>query len=119
MTSNIGSAELLSHKRELLKEIVLTIVDPIIKAHFRPEFINGLDEILPFLTLQEKDMEKIVLIYYEYICGDAGAHIHQLLSNADAAHRSMISSALRSRISVKYGAEGVLSTPSTQLLQDI
>ena len=27
-----------------------------------PEFINRLDEILPFLPLQEKDMEKIVLI---------------------------------------------------------
>lgn len=62
MTSNLGSAELLSHKGELSKETVLAIVDPIIKAHFRPEFINRLDEILPFLPLQEKDMEKIVLI---------------------------------------------------------
>jgi ATP-dependent Clp protease ATP-binding subunit ClpB len=62
MTSNLGSAELLSHKGELSKETVLAIVDPIIKAHFRPEFVNRLDEILPFLPLQEKDMEKIVLI---------------------------------------------------------
>lgn len=62
MTSNLGSSELLSHKGELSKETVLAIVDPIIKAHFRPEFINRLDEILPFLPLQEKDMEKIVLI---------------------------------------------------------
>jgi ATP-dependent Clp protease ATP-binding subunit ClpB len=62
MTSNLGSSELLSHKGELSKETVLAIVDPIIKAHFRPEFVNRLDEILPFLPLQEKDMEKIVLI---------------------------------------------------------
>lgn len=62
MTSNLGSTELLSHKGELSKETVLAIVDPVIKNHFRPEFINRLDEILPFLPLQEKDMEKIVLI---------------------------------------------------------
>jgi len=62
MTSNLGSSELLSHKGELSKETVLAIVDPIIKAHFRPEFVNRLDEILPFLPLQEKDVEKIVLI---------------------------------------------------------
>jgi len=62
MTSNLGSEQLLSHKGELTKETVLSIVDPVIRAHFRPEFINRLDEILPFLPLQEKDMEKIVLI---------------------------------------------------------
>ncbi len=38
----------------------MKIVEPAIRAHFRPEFINRLDEILPFLPLQEKDMEKIV-----------------------------------------------------------
>ena len=62
MTSNLGSQQLLSHKGELTKETVLSIVDPVIRSHFRPEFINRLDEILPFLPLQEKDMEKIVLI---------------------------------------------------------
>lgn len=62
MTSNLGSQQLLKSKEELSKETVLSIVDPVIRAHFRPEFINRLDEILPFLPLQEKDMEKIVLI---------------------------------------------------------
>src|SRR6202035_2300998 len=32
------------------------------KEHFRPEFLNRLDDILPFLPLQKKDMEKIVTI---------------------------------------------------------
>lgn len=62
MTSNLGSKQLLSYKGEFTKETVLSIVDPVIRSHFRPEFINRLDEILPFLPLQEKDMEKIVLI---------------------------------------------------------
>ena len=67
MTSNLGSEQLLTHKGELSKDNVLSIVDPIIKGHFRPEFINRLDEILPFLPLQEKDMEKIVLIQLDQV----------------------------------------------------
>lgn len=49
------------------KEDVLEIVEPSIRRHFRPEFINRLDEILPFLPLQEKDMEKIVHIQLDHV----------------------------------------------------
>ncbi len=60
MTSNLGSDVLLEKARNLpSKEKILSLLDPIIKAHFKPEFINRLDEILPFIPLQEKDMEKI------------------------------------------------------------
>lgn len=67
MTSNLGAEQLLEHIRKknvdsMTKESVLAIVEPIIKSHFRPEFINRLDDILPFLPLQEQDMEKIVII---------------------------------------------------------
>lgn len=66
MTSNLGSEQLLEKIRmkssEWTKEAVLSIVEPILKGHFRPEFLNRLDEILPFFPLQEKDMEKIVLL---------------------------------------------------------
>lgn len=66
MTSNLGSEQLLEHIRAhtktWTKEAVLGVVEPILKAHFKPEFLNRLDDILPFLPLQEKDMENIVLI---------------------------------------------------------
>jgi len=66
MTSNLGSEQLLekigSKSSIWTKEAVLNIVEPILKTHFRPEFLNRLDEILPFLPLQQKDMEKIVLL---------------------------------------------------------
>ena len=66
MTSNLGSEQILDllkkSKGKLTKEVLLTTLDPIIKLHFRPEFINRLDDILPFLPLQEKDMVKIVEI---------------------------------------------------------
>lgn len=61
MTSNLGS-ELLLKKPNLDKEELLTLIEPVIKATFRPEFINRLDDIIPFLPLKEKDMEKIVVL---------------------------------------------------------
>ena len=69
MTSNLGSEQLLNliEKGALSKEQVLQAVDPIIKKYFRPEFLNRLDDILPFLPLQEKDMGKIVLIQLEKV----------------------------------------------------
>lgn len=69
MTSNLGSDQLLAkmeHSHETLsKEVLMTILDPILKAHFRPEFLNRLDDILPFLPLRREDMEKIVNIQLE------------------------------------------------------
>ncbi|MBN9379018.1 MAG: ATP-dependent chaperone ClpB [Chlamydiales bacterium 38-26] len=66
MTSNIGSDLLLDKleksKSSLSKEEILDLIQPVIKTYFRPEFINRLDDILPFLPLKEKDMEKIVVI---------------------------------------------------------
>jgi ATP-dependent Clp protease ATP-binding subunit ClpB len=59
MTSNLGS-ELLLKKSADTKEELLSIVDPILKSTFRPEFLNRLDEILPFLPLKLGDMETIV-----------------------------------------------------------
>ena len=66
MTSNLGSDLLLERleksKKSLNKEAILTILDPVLKSHFRPEFLNRLDDILPFLPLRPEDMGKIVLI---------------------------------------------------------
>ena len=71
MTSNIGSDELmerLQNKRVVIsKEEVLSVVEPILKKHFRPEFLNRLDEILPFLPLQEQQMVEIVKIQSRYV----------------------------------------------------
>ena len=71
MTSNLGSEQLLEKTRtrgsDWTKESILDIVEPILKAHFRPEFLNRLDDILPFLPLHEQDMEKIVLIQLERV----------------------------------------------------
>lgn len=71
MTSNLGS-DLLLQKMEhtqarLSKDVILATLDPVIKAHFRPEFINRLDDILPFLPLHKDDMQKIVEIQMKHL----------------------------------------------------
>ena len=64
MTSNLGSDKIFEAMEEksghLSKEELLKILSPVLKSHFRPEFLNRLDEMLPFMPLQKKDMEKIV-----------------------------------------------------------
>lgn len=67
MTSNLGSDRLLdkieqSVNKDLTKVEIMVLLDPVIKNHFRPEFLNRLDDILPFLPLKQKDMEKIVIL---------------------------------------------------------
>jgi ATP-dependent Clp protease ATP-binding subunit ClpB len=66
MTSNLGSELLLQQMekdpKSMTKEKIRELLEPVIRTHFRPEFINRLDEILPFLPLREEDMEKIVTI---------------------------------------------------------
>jgi ATP-dependent Clp protease ATP-binding subunit ClpB len=66
MTSNLGSDILLQKqqttKHALTKEEIMDLLEPVIKAHFKPEFINRLDDILPFMPLKASDMQKIVII---------------------------------------------------------
>ena len=69
MTSNLGSQILLERMEkkgaELTKEVILELLQPVLKSHFRPEFLNRLDDILPFLPLKQSDMAKIVTIQLE------------------------------------------------------
>jgi len=69
MTSNLGSAELLLHlkSKTVHKEEILQFLEPILQQHFRPEFINRLDDVLPFLPLQAKDMEAIATIQLNHV----------------------------------------------------
>lgn len=71
MTSNLGSdllfEALQKQKKAWTKESILQVVDPVLKDNFRPEFLNRLDDTLPFLPLQKQDMEKIVRIQLHHV----------------------------------------------------
>ncbi len=65
MTSNIGSHLILEYRGKLqgdqyeqMKESVLDAM----RHHFRPEFLNRVDEIIVFHSLSEEDLKKIVEI---------------------------------------------------------
>src|SRR2546425_4036129 len=65
MTSNIGSHLILEYRGKLqgdqyerMKESVLDAM----RRHFRPEFLNRVDEIIVFHSLSEEDLKKIVEI---------------------------------------------------------
>lgn len=62
MTSNIGSTYLLDGIDENgeIKEERETLVMNDLRAHFRPEFLNRLDEIIMFKPLTKKDIYEIV-----------------------------------------------------------
>ncbi len=65
MTSNLGSHRILDYQGafagrefERMKETVLAEL----RGHFRPEFLNRVDETIVFHALSEEHLEKIVLI---------------------------------------------------------
>ena len=62
MTSNIGSAYLTENIREdgTVSSSVKKDVEEEMKRHFRPEFINRIDDIIVFSPLTEEDIFRIV-----------------------------------------------------------
>lgn len=64
MTSNIGAEFLVNQpegeKTGAVREEVMTMV----RAHFRPEFLNRIDAVILFHRLQKSDMGKIVDIQF-------------------------------------------------------
>lgn len=63
MTSNIGSDrlfELLEQQKDVDSKQVMAALEPVLRQHFRPEFLNRVDEMLPFMPLRQQDMRAIV-----------------------------------------------------------
>jgi ATP-dependent Clp protease ATP-binding subunit ClpB len=72
MTSNVGSQSILEYRGQLggeqyerMKEEVLDAL----RRHFRPEFLNRVDEIIVFHALTEEDLKQIVDIQLERLRG--------------------------------------------------
>ena len=59
MTSNIGSEHIMSEDNQEQREALVT---ECLRGHFRPEFINRIDETIIFDRLSEEDIKEIVTI---------------------------------------------------------
>jgi ATP-dependent Clp protease ATP-binding subunit ClpB len=73
LTSNLGSDVLAAQPEGAPTALVQGQVMEAVRAHFRPEFLNRLDEIVLFRRLQRSDMAAIVLIQL--------AHLRKLLED--------------------------------------
>jgi ATP-dependent Clp protease ATP-binding subunit ClpA len=62
MTSNLASSAILNHARQQdADDSALQLkVDEALASHFRPEFLNRIDEVIRFRPLQVSDLVKIV-----------------------------------------------------------
>src|SRR6187399_3543441 len=60
MTSNLGAELLVAQPEGQDTDAVRDQVMAVVRAHFRPEFLNRVDEIILFHRLQKRDMTKIV-----------------------------------------------------------
>jgi ATP-dependent Clp protease ATP-binding subunit ClpB len=68
MTSNVGSHLILEYRGQLEGDQYETMKESVMDAlrhHFRPEFLNRVDEIIVFHALTEEDLKKIVDIQLE------------------------------------------------------
>jgi ATP-dependent Clp protease ATP-binding subunit ClpB len=67
MTSNLGSEFLVAQKEGETSAAVQNEVMMMVRAHFRPEFLNRIDEIILFHRLRREDMAAIVDIQIEHL----------------------------------------------------
>jgi ATP-dependent Clp protease ATP-binding subunit ClpB len=66
MTSNIASS-VIREVPESERDRMTTLVEAELKKHFRPEFLNRIDEFLIFHRLSEEDVARIVHIQLAYL----------------------------------------------------
>jgi len=92
MTSNIGGHNILEYRGafaggeyERMKEAVLDEL----RRHFRPEFLNRVDEIIVFHSLTEDDLKRIVDIQLERL-RERLAERHITLTLDDAAKTHLV-----------------------------
>ena len=72
MTSNLGSEFLVNQPEGEDTSAVREQVMGMVRAHFRPEFLNRVDEIILFHRLQKSEMGRIVEIQFSRLTEAAG-----------------------------------------------
>jgi ATP-dependent Clp protease ATP-binding subunit ClpB len=90
MTSNIGSQRILQYKGSFVGEIYDRMKNAVLdemRHHFRPEFLNRVDEIIVFHALSEEHLKKIVDIQLDHLRQRlAERHIRLELSDRARSH---------------------------------
>lgn len=83
MTSNLGSSEIAQYRDQ--KVLQAKAVDDLLKATFRPEFLNRIDDIIIFQPLTEEQIATIVTLQIKKVQDRLAAKGISLELTADAA----------------------------------
>src|SRR5882724_6294855 len=92
MTSNIGSQRILQFKGSYIGEVYDRMKEAVLnelRAHFRPEFLNRVDEIIVFHSLTEEHLKEIVVIQMKRLL-DRLADRHITLELTDRAKTHLV-----------------------------
>src|SRR5207344_294737 len=102
MTSNIGSQRILQYKGSFIGEVYDRMKDAVLEEmrhHFRPEFLNRVDETIVFHSLSEEHLKQIVEIQLGRLRARL-ADRHITLQLTDAARVNLV----RTGYDPQYGA---------------
>jgi ATP-dependent Clp protease ATP-binding subunit ClpB len=92
MTSNVGSARILEYQggtSGASYEVMKEAVQEEMRAHFRPEFLNRVDEIIVFHALSQEQLKQIVEIQLQRLRARL-AERHITLELTDAARTNLV-----------------------------
>ncbi|WDM85087.1 ATP-dependent chaperone ClpB [Ehrlichia sp. JZT12] len=67
LTSNLGQEILISSQKDVNEESVKKSITDILLHHFRPEFLNRLDETIVFHRLTKEHIEKIIDVQFSLL----------------------------------------------------
>jgi ATP-dependent Clp protease ATP-binding subunit ClpB len=84
MTSNIGSQAILELTEEGDEDQIRDTCMAALKAHFRPEFLNRIDEVIVFHPLDRHDIRKIVDLQISHLEKQLAENGYQLEVSDDA-----------------------------------
>lgn len=113
MTSNLGFSEEMFHKNKL--GYVNNLVDKddinnVIRKHFRPEFINRMDDIIYFDTLSEDVCGQLIEKYFKE---------YQEKVNLEISLPIIKENTLNDEEALRYGARGIKRKVKKEILNQI
>ena len=89
MTSNVGSQSIQSHG-DLDEERMQALCTAALREHFRPEFLNRIDDVVIFKPLSEQQVGRILDVQMQGICALL-ADRHLQIQLTDAAKKHLVS----------------------------
>lgn len=113
MTSNLGFSESMFHQDKvgfINNKVNTDDVKNVINRHFRPEFINRIDEIVYFDTLNEKTCHQLAHRYFEEYSGKL---------TCEFSEESVVQQTITDPDALRYGARGIRRKVKKEIIRQM